>query len=159
MILIRVFKRKLISFFTGLGFCHQYRWHVDGPSERLIVMDESISEEDRKNKIGYVNTIFNTGSGAIHVGNHVIFGHNVMVLTGKHDFSQNDGINQKSSVVQGRDIFIGDGVWIASGALVLGGVTIGEHSVVMAGAVVTKNVPPHSIVAGVPAKVIKLKGL
>jgi acetyltransferase-like isoleucine patch superfamily enzyme len=46
-------------------------------------------------------------------------------------------------------------VWIAAGATIIGGVTLGENSVVAAGAVVTRDVPPNSLVAGVPAKVIR----
>jgi len=52
-------------------------------------------------------------------------------------------------------VIIEDDIWIGANAVVLPGVTIGHHSVVAAGAVVTKDVPPHSLVAGVPAKVIK----
>ena len=50
---------------------------------------------------------------------------------------------------------IEDDIWIGANAVILPGVTIGHHSVVAAGAVVTKDVPPHSLVAGVPAKIIK----
>lgn len=52
-------------------------------------------------------------------------------------------------------ITIKEGCWICSGAIVCGGVTIGENSVVAAGAVVTRDVPSNSLVAGVPAKVIR----
>lgn len=54
-----------------------------------------------------------------------------------------------------RLIAIEDGVWIGAGAIILGGVTLRHHSVVAAGAVVTKDVPPHTVVAGVPARVVK----
>ena len=50
---------------------------------------------------------------------------------------------------------IDDDVWIGANAVILSGVTISTHSVVAAGAVVTKDVPPHSLVAGVPANIIK----
>jgi acetyltransferase-like isoleucine patch superfamily enzyme len=50
---------------------------------------------------------------------------------------------------------IGDDVWIGANAVILPGVTIGKHCVVAAGAVVTKDVPDNSLVAGVPAKLIK----
>lgn len=62
---------------------------------------------------------------------------------GTHDLEYSDPITVK------------DGCWICSGATVCGGVTIGENSVVAAGAVVTRDVPPNSLVAGVPAKVIR----
>jgi acetyltransferase-like isoleucine patch superfamily enzyme len=52
-------------------------------------------------------------------------------------------------------IHIKKGAWIGAGSIILHGVTIGEYSVVAAGAVVTKNVPPYTVVAGVPARVVK----
>jgi maltose O-acetyltransferase len=52
-------------------------------------------------------------------------------------------------------IVIETGAWIASGAIILAGVRVGHHSIVAAGAVVTKDVPPSTIVGGVPAKVIR----
>jgi acetyltransferase-like isoleucine patch superfamily enzyme len=52
-------------------------------------------------------------------------------------------------------VVIGNDVWIGANVVVLPGVTIGSHCVVAAGAVVTKDVPDHTLVAGVPAKVIK----
>lgn len=55
-------------------------------------------------------------------------------------------------------VIIKDNVWIGMGAVILKGVTIGENSVVAAGAIVTKNVPPNVIVAGNPAKVVKELG-
>ena len=58
-----------------------------------------------------------------------------------------------------RQIVIGDDAWIAEGATVLGGVTIGEGAVVAAHAVVTRDVPPLTVVAGNPARVIKELGL
>lgn len=55
------------------------------------------------------------------------------------------------------DIVIGDDVWIGCGAIILSGVTVGQGAVIAAGAVVTKDVPPYSIVGGSPAKVIKYR--
>jgi acetyltransferase-like isoleucine patch superfamily enzyme len=54
-------------------------------------------------------------------------------------------------------ITIGNDCWIGQGALLVGGVSIGDGSVVLAGAVVTKDVPPYAIVGGVPAKLIKCR--
>ena len=54
----------------------------------------------------------------------------------------------------GYDIRIGRGTWIASGAIITGGVTVGDNVIVAAGAVVTKDVPDFSIAAGIPARVI-----
>ena len=57
--------------------------------------------------------------------------------------------------VSTKPVVIEDDIWIGANAVILPGVTIGHHTVVAAGAVVTKDVPPHSLVAGVPAKIIK----
>lgn len=56
---------------------------------------------------------------------------------------------------ENRQIVIEDDVWIGYNAIILGGVTIGTGAVIAAGAVVTENVEPYSIVGGVPAKLIK----
>ena len=57
--------------------------------------------------------------------------------------------------VSTKPVVIGDDVWIGTNAVILPGVTIGSHCVVAAGAVVTKDIPDHTLVGGVPAKVIK----
>ena len=54
-----------------------------------------------------------------------------------------------------KEVIIGDHVWIGTRAIIMKGVNIGNGSIVAAGAIVTKDVPPNCIVAGVPAKVIK----
>jgi acetyltransferase-like isoleucine patch superfamily enzyme len=150
------------SFFSDLikyrlvkmGFSNHYIWKLDGPLDRLIINDDS-EHVNVKRCSGYVNTLFNTNSGKIEIGQGVLFGHNCMVLTGKHEYLSGDSAALRGDVSQGRDIIIGDGVWIASGAIILGGVTIGSHSIVMAGAVVTKSIEPYSVVAGIPARVVK----
>lgn len=85
----------------------------------------------------------------IHIGNDVSIGPEATILTLGHD--------PQSSVFadRGGDVVIGDRVWIAYRAIILPGVTIGEGAVIAAGAVVTKNVEPYTIVAGNPARYIK----
>ncbi|MCT7584011.1 hypothetical protein N5U55_07790 [Aliarcobacter butzleri] len=56
----------------------------------------------------------------------------------------------------GDNVLIGDNVWIGESAMILKGVNVGKNSIIAAGAIVTKNVPPFSVVAGVPAKVIRI---
>jgi acetyltransferase-like isoleucine patch superfamily enzyme len=78
----------------------------------------------------------------ISIGDDVMIGPNVSIIT----------------CLVGKPITIGANVWIAAGATIIGGVTVGENSVVAAGSVVTKHVPPNTLVGGNPARVIRSIG-
>jgi acetyltransferase-like isoleucine patch superfamily enzyme len=101
------------------------------------------------------NTILNVNSGSVFIGDHTFCGHNCMILTGKHDVTLVNRERQQQYLQSGADIHIGKGVWIASGAIILGGVSIGDHAVIAAGAVVNKSCPDRALYAGVPAKKIR----
>ena len=101
-------------------------------------------------RVGLHNTII----GPVDIGSHVNLAQGITVTALNHNFSDaNKRIDEQG--VSTSPVTIEDDVWIGANAVILPGVTIGEHCVVAAGAVVTKDVPPHSLVAGVPAKVIK----
>jgi len=89
--------------------------------------------------------------GGVDIGERVMIGPNVNIITTGHPLQP----SQRRAYVEAKPIVIERNVWIATGATIVGGVTIGENSVVAAGAVVTKDVPPNSFVAGVPAKVVR----
>ena len=92
----------------------------------------------------------------VHVEDNVFIGHNVTFINDKHPRSVNpDGTMQNEQDWEVVETFVKKGASIGSSATILCGVTIGENSIVGAGSVVTKSVPPNTIVAGVPAKVIK----
>ena len=86
----------------------------------------------------------------ITFGDGALIGHQVVIATLNHDL---DPDNRASMIP--APVVIGKNVWIGSHATVLAGVTVGDNSVIAAGAVVTKDVPPSVVVAGVPARVIK----
>lgn len=86
--------------------------------------------------------------GAIRIGDYVDIAPEVNVWTLEHDPADAD------FGTRGGGVTVGDYAWIANRAIILPGVTIGEGAVVAAGAVVVRDVPPWSIVGGVPAKVI-----
>ena len=101
-------------------------------------------------RVGLHNTII----GPVEIGSHVNLAQGITVTALNHNFSDaNKRIDEQG--VSTNPVTIEDDVWIGANAVILPGVTIGEHCVVAAGAIVTKDVPPHSLVAGVPAKVIK----
>ena len=100
-------------------------------------------------RIGIGNVII----GPVTIGSHVNLAQHITVTALNHNFSTFGMIDTQG--VNTAQVTISDDVWIGAGAVILPGVTIGEHVVVAAGSVVTKDVPSHSVVAGVPAKVIK----
>ena len=92
----------------------------------------------------------------VHIEDNVFVGHNVTFINDKVPRSVNeDGSMQSEKDWQVIETFIKNGASIGSSATIMCGVTVGEKAIVGAGAVVTKDVPPNSIVAGVPAKIIK----
>ena len=101
-------------------------------------------------RVGLHNTVI----GPVTIGSHVNLAQGITVTALNHNFSET-GKRIDEQGVSTTPVTIGNDIWIGANAVVLPGVTIGDHSVVAAGAVVTKNVPPHTLVAGVPAKVIK----
>ena len=92
--------------------------------------------------------------GPVCIGNHVNLAQGITVTALNHNFADsNRKIDEQG--ISTKPVVIGDDVWIGANAVILPGVTIGRHVVVAAGAVVTKDVPDYSLVAGVPAKEIK----
>lgn len=95
--------------------------------------------------------------GFVIIGNDVLFGSRVSIHAENHNYERKD-IPIRSQGESRLGVIIEDDCWIGSGAIILDGVTIHHGSVVAAGSVVTKDVPDYSVVAGVPAKVIKRRG-
>ncbi len=94
-------------------------------------------------------TIYDTGG--VDIGDLVLIGPNVNLITVGHALDP----SHRRQTIEARPIVIGSNVWIATAVTIVGGVTVGENSVVGAGAVVTRDVPPDSFVAGVPARVVR----
>ena len=89
---------------------------------------------------------------AVRIGSHVYMGYEVMLITVNHELGPPV---QRCGPPLALPIDIGDGVWIGSRAIILPGVRVGHGSVVAAGAVVTKDVAPNTLVAGIPAKFVR----
>ena len=96
-----------------------------------------------------VNVVLGAHS-PIYMGNRVRISKGVQIETAKLDF-----LSPPPYQHQSKPIFIDEGVWIGTNSLILGGVRIGKNSIIGAGSVVTRDVPPRTLVVGVPAKVIK----
>jgi len=150
-----IFKRIifLVSIFTKKNYFIKYLAEkmlalpvIYGPHDRLVISP----------RVSKANTLFNTRSGKIFVGTGVMFGHNCMVLTGFHDYSKPGETRERVTLENAnRDIYIEDGVWIASGVIIVGPCRIGKNSVIGSGSVVVKDIPEMTFASGNPAKVIK----
>lgn len=93
-------------------------------------------------------------SGPIRIGDNVLMGARVTIIAENHNFADltrpihGQGTNR-------RGVVLGNDIWVGACATILDGVTVADHSIIAAGAVVTRDVPPYSIVGGVPARLIK----
>lgn len=109
---------------------------------------------NRRNRVSIgARTLVNRGScldgrSGLRIGDDVSISPEVAILTTQHD------VNDQDFSLQGRPVTIEDHVWIGMRAMVMPGVTIGRGAIVAAGAVVTRDVAPRDIVAGVPARTV-----
>lgn len=103
--------------------------------------------------IGHEVMLVSTAPSEIKIGDYVDIAPRAYLGTGTHE------IDAKGLHVAGKgksgSIQIGNGVWIGACAVILPGVVIGEKSIIAAGAVVNKNIPPYTVAAGVPARVVR----
>jgi len=106
------------------------------------------------NNVGIAQNCFIQVRGKVIIGDDVIFGPGVSVFSENHNYSD----TEKPILEQGETrigVTIENGVWIGSNAIILDGVTIGKNSIIAAGSVVNRSIPPYSIGAGIPVKIIK----
>ncbi len=101
-------------------------------------------------RIGLSNTLI----GPVTVGNNVIFAQNIVASGLNHGY-EDITMPIMDQPVSTAPILIDDEAWIGANAVITAGVTVGKHSIVAAGCVVVKDVPPYSIVGGNPGRILK----
>ncbi len=101
-------------------------------------------------RIGLHSTLI----GPVCIGHHVHLAQGIVVTALNHQFADSTQLIDEQGITT-KPVVIGDDVWIGAHAVILPGVTIGRHCVIAAGAVVTKDIPDNTLVAGVPAKEIR----
>lgn len=140
--IIRPFILKLFGFSLGKGT-------TIFPGLRIFSRKDSIRIGDQT----FINqNCFFDAAESITIGSFCLVGFNVCLVTSSHT------INPTLNILRpwiAKPITIEDYVWIGAGATILGGVNIGRGSIIAAGAVVKDNVPPNTIVGGIPAKIIR----
>jgi acetyltransferase-like isoleucine patch superfamily enzyme len=143
--LYRSYKRYLIRYVYGLRNVHP-TFNIGGKS--------TISKDFRADEYSFVGHACNIYPG-VSIGRYTMLAHEVQILGADHNYD----IPGTPTTFSGRPILkkthIGRDVWVGSRATIFAGTTIGDGSIVAAGSVVTKDVPPYVIVGGVPAKLIK----
>jgi acetyltransferase-like isoleucine patch superfamily enzyme len=92
--------------------------------------------------------------GGLDIADDVMIGPNVSIITSGHPIDP----SQRRAAVIAKPIAIQRNAWLAANVTIIGGVTVGENSVVAAGSVVTRDVPPNTLVGGNPARVIRSIG-
>ena len=102
--------------------------------------------------VGGATFISGNPGAPVVIGDRVDIAPRVTLITGTHVPGD---AQRRAGEGYARGINIGDGTWLGAGSLVLPGVNIGEGVIVAAGSVVTRDVPPHVLVAGVPARIVK----
>jgi len=99
------------------------------------------------------------GLGGVTIGNDCMIASHCAIISQTHDVGAFlKGLKYRETMEADRPVIIGDNVWIGAAAVILPGVSIGNDSVVAAGAVVSRNVPPRTLVAGVPARSVRNLG-
>jgi len=128
---------------------------IEKPINRTLGLYPPFYTDCGKNITLGNNVFINAGckfqdQGGITIGDDTLIGHNVVLATLNHDESA-----EKRGNLHPAPIVIGKKVWIGANVTVVPGVTIGDGAIIAAGAVVTKDVPENTVVAGVPARIIK----
>lgn len=105
--------------------------------------------------IGFHNTF--TIARSLHIGDHTIIAPDVQIFDNPtHPLSPAARLrNESFDIDEARPVVIGSNVWLGSGAIIMRGVTIGDGAIVAAASIVTRSVPPATLVAGSPARVIR----
>ncbi|AOS44992.1 Streptogramin A acetyltransferase [Lacunisphaera limnophila] len=149
-------KTLLIRLYTWfqLTFCHRFAAVGKQPriGPRVYVAPDSV-------RLGDYCFVGHGGylAGAIEIGHFVMLAGQVAIVGGDHRIDRPTVPMIFSGREAPRRTIIEDDVWIGHGATVMSGIRIGEGSVIAAGAVVTKDVAPYSIMAGVPARFIRAR--
>lgn len=148
---INLGQKRIRAFFAEL-FCVTVGCNVNIQKKARFSHNCSIGDHSG---IGEGSRLY----GEVHIGKYVMMGPHCWIYTQNHEFNSLDIPMALQGPQVAKPVIICDDVWIGGRVTILPGVTVGKGSIIGAGAVVTKDVPPYSIVGGNPAKVIRMRNL
>lgn len=105
--------------------------------------------------IGFNFTVLSADGKEVKIGNQVLIASDVLISNENHGIDPESDIPYMDQPLTAKSVEIGNGCWLGEKVCILPGVTVGEKSIIGAGSVVTRDVPPYSIAAGNPARIIK----
>ena len=143
----------LVTVEGGRIFLGHQVWIGEGVSLRAA---GGILKIGKRSFVG-VRSLIGAGAGGVRLGEGVLLGPYVTMIVEQHRFDAPDQFIVDQGVAS-RGIVVEDDVWIGAHACILDGVVIGKGSVIGAGSVVTKSVPPYTVMVGVPAKPLRHRG-
>lgn len=142
LILINFFIQRIIRLNGNTPWMVHYTSRVICPKK--ITIGTGVERSFARSGGCYIQ-----GLNGIKMGNDVLFGPGVKIISSNH------GFHDYHQISSAPPIYIGNKTWIGTNAIILPGVSIGKHSVVGAGSVVTKSFPDYSVIAGNPARLLR----
>ena len=166
LILYYVFLSRIpMQPFPGFGVGYKTRRWVTKRllrhcGQRIVVKNRCYFGDGSRLSVGNDSQLGQNArlQGDITVGDDCVMGPDVVIMATSHGHDRTD-IPIRLQRGWEKPIRIGNDVWIGTRAIILPGVEIGDHCIVAAGAVVTKSFPPYSVVAGVPARIVKNRNM
>ena len=142
-----------ITLLCAASYAHGHR-----ATEQYIPIGQSPGLSKKYTTIGLIASV-DTRRRSVTIGDRVMIGHGARILSSGHRIPDAPESAMRWSGADAAPVTIEQDAWIGAGAIVLGGVSVGRGAVVAAGAVVSKPVPDHAIVGGVPARLLRQRGV
>lgn len=146
----------ILNEYDNISLAQREKLALRGDNHRIAYTAQFRNAENivlgQRAQIGEFCHLVAGKNGKIHIGDYCIMSPHVVIVASRH--GTESGTPMRLQAIDDGKVLIGDDVWIGTHAVILKDVTIGDHAIIAAGSIVTKDVPSDAIVAGIPAKPI-----